>query len=230
MLVLSQVIFCRVLFDNIKKRLFELPSRFDILIVRLRPYFTFATFVYGLLAALFGSIPLLSLLLKIFNFWNWHIELAALPKLLLAEYQRLRTAALKPIIDFLQITISLPDWMISFFTTWLADITMIYVLFTLSVVRGSMVDRRFDRIKLNANPEEFKKQLRDIAMLHGRDPEKFISRVEASLQKGLKAWLKFQWRTWIGAIRWPLVIKKNLIQFHRGIAVDLAFSRVLCGR
>jgi hypothetical protein len=201
-------------------------SKIKVLYVRLRPFLTFTTAVYGLLATTLGSIPLLSLVQKILSVWNWNIELLGLPKLLLAEYQRLRSAALKPIIDFLSIHVSIPDWLISFFSTWVADFLAIYMLLVLSVVRGSMADRRFDRKKFRANPEEFKQQLRSAAALHGRDPDKLIADVEAGLQTGLKGWLRFQWRVWKGSIQWPFVIKRNLVQLHRGIASELAFSRV----
>ena len=100
------------------------------------------------------------------------------------------------------------------------------MLFVLSFVRGSMIDRRFDRINFRRDPEHFKQQLRAAALLHGRDPERLISKVEAGLQKSVMGWLRFQWRTWIGSVQWPFVMKRNLIQLHRGIAVDLASSRV----
>jgi hypothetical protein len=196
--------------------------------VRLRPYFTVATLAYTLLGGVFGSIPLLSLLQRMFLVWNWHIELLALPKLLLAEYQRLRTAALKPVIDLLKlaIPIPIPDWVVYALTTWVADVLTIYMLFAISVFRGSIVDRRFDRIKFNADPEKFRQQLRAAAALHGRNPENLVAEAERGIQHGIKGWFWFLLRNLKGSFRWPFVIKRNLIQLHRGIATDLASSRV----
>lgn len=205
-----------------------MSSKINFWWARLKPYFTFATFVFGLMATIFGPIPLLSLLQKVVGVWNWKIELVGLPKLLLSEYQRLRTAALKPIIDFLDLAITLPDWLVYILTTWVADFFSMYMLLVISVVRGSMVDRRFDRIKFKAAPEKFRQQLRAIAALHkGRDPEIMIAKAEAGLQHGLKGWMRFQRRNWIGAFQWPLVIKRNYIQLRRGVALDLTISRVV---
>lgn len=205
-----------------------ISSKINFLLVRLRPYFTVATLAYGLLVSVFGSIPPLSLLLKILRVWNWHIELLALPKLLLAEYDRLRTAALRPVIDFLKlvIPIPIPDWVVYALTTWVADVLTIYMLFAISVFRGSMIDRRFDKIKFTADPENFRQQLRAAATLHGRDPEKLIAEAERGLQRGFKGGFWFLLRNIKGSFRWPFVIKRNLIQLHRGIAADLASSRV----
>lgn len=201
-------------------------SKTKILHARLRPYFTFTTAVYGLLATVFGSIPLLSLVQRVLSVWNWSIELHGIPKLLLAEYHWLRSAALKPIIEWLSARVSIPDWFINIFSTWFADFIAVYVLLVFSVARGSFVDRRFDIIKFKANPDEFRRQLKSAAVLHGRDPDKLISDVEAGLQPGLIGWLRFQWRVWKGSVQWPFVINRNIIQLRSGIASDLARSRV----
>lgn len=119
----------------------KLPSKLEMVVVRWKPYFTFATTIYGLLAALFGSIPTLSLVMRVLSYWNWRIHLADLPQQLLDEYQRLRTAALEPIVSFIQLRFSLPEWLVNFLNSWAADLAMIYMLFVLSFVRGSMVDR-----------------------------------------------------------------------------------------
>ena len=197
-----------------------------MVVVRWKPYFTFATTIYGLLAALFGSIPTLSLVMRVLSYWNWRIHLADLPQQLLDEYQRLRTAALEPIVSFIQLRFSLPEWLVNFLNSWAADLAMIYMLFVLSFVRGSMVDRRFDRINFNRDPELFEQRLRAAALLHGRDPEKLICDVEAGLEKGILGWFRFQRRIWIGSLQWPLVMKRNLIQLQRGISPELASSRI----
>jgi hypothetical protein len=194
--------------------------------VRLRPYFTTLTLVYGLLAAVFGSVPLLSLLKRVLSIWNWKIDLLRFPEALLLEYERLRAATFGKIIEVLRgLEIPIPDWFAHFFSTWIADLSVIYLLFAVSVLRGSTINRRLDRIKLKADPEGFHQQLRSAAQLHGhRTPDNLISAVESGLAPGFWAWVKFQSRIFSSAIRWPVVIKRNLVQLRRGVATDLALG------
>ena len=102
--------------------------RWSALLVKLRPYLTATTYVYWLLAGVFGSIPLLSLIKRLLAFWNWNIDLVALPRLLVEEWQRLRTAIFRPIADWLTAVISLPEWAHYVLVTWVPDLLAIYFL------------------------------------------------------------------------------------------------------
>jgi hypothetical protein len=206
-------------------------AKIDILwerLVSLKPYFTFATFVQAAFAWIFGSLPPLSLLKKILIIWGWKVELASVPRILLTEYDRLRSAVFGNLFDIIrQFVIPIPQWLTHFLSTWVVDIVVLYILIAASMVRGSILNRRSDRIRLMEEPEQFRASLRSAAELHGnRSPEKLVAVVEAGLGKGLKSWFVFQVRTWSSAIRWPITIKRNVIQLWRGTASDLAVRLV----
>lgn len=194
--------------------------------IRLRPYFTILTLVYGLFAALFGSIPLLSLLRRLLSVWNWKIDFIHLPELLLREYERLRAATFGKFIEILRgFAIPIPDWLAHFFSTWIADFSVIYLLFVVAVFRGSTINRRWDRMELKRDPEGFRQQLRSAAQLHGnRTPENLISAMEGGLAPGFWGWVRFQRRILSSALRWPVVITRNFVQLRRGVATDLALG------
>lgn len=184
------------------------------------------TVAYGLFTAIFGSIPLLSLLKRILSVWNWKLDLVRLPEFLLLEYERLRAAIFGKVIEVLRgLEIPIPNWLEHFFSTWIADFFVIYLLFAVSVYRGSVINKPLDRKKLKEDPEGFRQQLRSAARLHRhRTPENLISDVESSLALGFWGWVKFQRRIFSSAFRWPVVIKRNFVQLLRGIATDLALG------
>jgi hypothetical protein len=194
--------------------------------VRIRPYFGTLTIIYGLFATIFGPIPLLSVLKRLMNVWGWKLNLIHLPQLLLSEYERIRLLATTKLLILLRsLEIPIPDWLAHLLSTWVADISVIYFLFAISVFRGSVINRRLDRIKMKADPEGFRRQLQAAALLHGnRTPENLISTVERGLGPGFLSWVKFQLRIASSAARWPVTIKRNFVQLRRGVASDLALG------
>lgn len=199
-----------------------LTTRLSVLWRKIMPYLSVSVLLYMAFSFLFGSIPWLSLLQKILHVWNFQIELVGLPQLLLAEYQRLRSIALRHIIEFVQLTIPIPVWIIDIVTTWAADLLIVYFLFAFSVVRASAINRRYDRNSLLENREAFEGRLRSAARYLHLDESNLTKRVEYGLQPGLFPWVYFQWRIWRSGLRWPLVIKRNIAQLRYNRGADHA--------
>lgn len=193
-----------------------LTTRTYLIWRKIRPYLSVSTIVFLGIAFFFGSIPWLSLLQKLLHIWNFQIDMVGLPQLLLDEYQRLRAAALQQVIDILQLAIPVPRWLVDMLTTWVTDLVIVYLLFTISVVRGSAINRRYDRLSLVRDREDFEGQLRAAARLHNLDEEHLIKRVEGGLRPGFFPWLYFQWRACRSGLRWPRTIARNVSQWRHG--------------
>src|SRR5262249_8802838 len=154
-----------------------------------------------------------------FAVWGWRLNLVLLPHLLVEEYERLKALAVANLLEVIsRFGIVIPRWLIDVFSNWIADFLILYFLLALSIVRGSSINRRIDRIQLKANPQRFRENLAAAAVLHGhRTASDLISAVEAGLEKGWKAWFRFQKRIWSSAIRWPVTLKRNWMQMRTGV-------------
>ena len=143
---------------------------------RLRPFFNVSNMGFWAASFIFVPIPWLSLLKNIFK-----LRLTGLPASLVDHYQKLREAAIQPIVDFLhQFHIPLPPWLI--------DCVVIYVLVAAIVARAGMINRPIDQKKWADDPAAVEKDLRAAAAELKLDPEELISRFKATISPGFVGW------------------------------------------
>lgn len=166
-----------------------------------------STLFFALFGTLFGSLPWLSILKNIFRF-----ELHGWVGGLIGEYDRLRDAAAKWVLDFIpQLGVTIP--------ATVADLVIIYVLIAMAFVRGNQVVRKIDMANLDRDPVGTVEQVRAAARAHNLSEARvdaIIRRFTATRARGALAWLKFQLTTIITSFRWPRVFYRNIRQsFYR---------------
>lgn len=162
-----------------------------------------STFFFALFGTLFGSLPWLSILKNVFRF-----ELYGWVGGLIGEYDRLRDAAVKWVLDFVpQLGITIP--------ATVADFVIIYVLIAMAYVRGNQVVRKIDMANFERDPVGTLEEIRAAARMHGLSEARIdgiIRRFHATRARGVGAWLRFQFSTILTSLWWWRVYFRNLKQ------------------
>lgn len=189
----------------------DIDAYFRDFYVRTKPLFNTSALTYAGLATLFGGIPPLSLLKRLFEFWTGtSFNLFWLPKMLLAGYQFVRDKLLSYLLSAANLLSDLlPDQIAIYFKTFIhllfsslvIDILSLWIIIAFGIFRGSLKNRTTDRQRLRSDPNGFRNSLREAAHLNNLDPDKLIERVETGLAPGLKANAYFFYRSLRSCIR-----------------------------